>query len=137
MIKIIRLYQKKIKNSICLINIKSIIHWIMVVNNINSEWIVFSLYTKQQENQNKQIFIEKNTKKIVYIMDYFQDHLYQSNIKKIVIYLLVLKLLNLIDNGSVVYPFALTNNYAYLILENVYLKRDFDDKDPYDVFYDF
>jgi hypothetical protein len=44
---------------------------------------------------------------------------------------------SIIGNGSVVYPFALTNNYAYLILENVYLKRDFDDKDPYDVYYDF
>ena len=50
---------------------------------------------------------------------------------------MVLKLLNLIDNGSVVYPFALTNSYAYLILENVYLKHDFDDKYPYDVYYDF
>ena len=33
--------------------------------------------------------------------------------------------------------YALTNNYAYLILENVYLKRDFDNKNPYDVYYDF
>ena len=40
-------------------------------------------------------------------------------------------------NNFVVYPFALTNNYAYLIIENVYLERDFDDKEPYEVYYDF
>jgi hypothetical protein len=41
------------------------------------------------------------------------------------------------SNSFVVYPFALTNNYAYLMLKNVYLKRDFGDKDPYDVYYNF
>lgn len=40
-------------------------------------------------------------------------------------------------NSSVVYPFALTDNYAYLIIENVYLKRDFGNIDPYEVYYDF
>ena len=36
------------------------------------------------------------------------------------------------------YPFALTDNYAYLILEEYYLDRDdFGDIDPYGVFYDF
>jgi hypothetical protein len=40
-------------------------------------------------------------------------------------------------NSSVVYPFALTENYAYLIIENVYMKRDFGDIDPYEVYYDF
>jgi len=39
-------------------------------------------------------------------------------------------------NSSVVYPFALTENYAYLIIENVYLKRDFGNIDPYQVYYD-
>ena len=38
-------------------------------------------------------------------------------------------------NSSVVYPFALTKNYGYLILENIYLKRDFGNKNPYDVYY--
>lgn len=40
-------------------------------------------------------------------------------------------------NGFVVYPFALTENYAYVIKENVYIKRDFGDIDPYEVYYDF
>ena len=40
-------------------------------------------------------------------------------------------------NSFVVYPFALTENYAYLIIENVYLQRDFGDIDPYEVYYDF
>jgi hypothetical protein len=39
-------------------------------------------------------------------------------------------------NSSVFYPFALTNNYAYLMLDSVYLERDFGDKDPYPIYYD-
>ena len=44
---------------------------------------------------------------------------------------------SILGNSSVIYPFALTNNYAYLINENVYLERDFDDHDPYEIYYDF
>jgi hypothetical protein len=44
---------------------------------------------------------------------------------------------SIMGNSSVVYPFALTNNYAYLMLKNVFLKHDFGDKDPYDVYYNF
>ena len=40
-------------------------------------------------------------------------------------------------NNSVVYPFGLTEKYAYLIIENVYLRRNFGDIDPYQVYYDF
>lgn len=40
-------------------------------------------------------------------------------------------------NNFVVYPFALTDNYAYLIIEDVYIKRDFGNIDPYEVYYDF
>ena len=40
-------------------------------------------------------------------------------------------------NNAFLYPFALTKNYAYLLIENKYLKRDFGDLDPYEVLYDF
>jgi hypothetical protein len=40
-------------------------------------------------------------------------------------------------NNAFLYPFALTDNYAYLIIENKYIKRDFGDLDPYEVYYDF
>ncbi len=40
-------------------------------------------------------------------------------------------------NNAFLYPFALTDNYAYLIIENKYIKRDFGDLDPYAVYYDF
>jgi hypothetical protein len=40
-------------------------------------------------------------------------------------------------NNFVVYPFALTENYVYLLTENVYMARDFGDIDPYEVYYDF
>jgi hypothetical protein len=39
-------------------------------------------------------------------------------------------------NSFVVYPFALTDNYVYLVIENIYLKRDFGNIDPYQVYYD-
>jgi len=47
------------------------------------------------------------------------------------------KFVSQMGNSFVVYPFALTDNYAYLIIENLYLKRDFGDIDPYEVYYDF
>jgi hypothetical protein len=40
-------------------------------------------------------------------------------------------------NNAFLYPFALTDNYAYLIIENKYIKRDFGDLDAYEVYYDF
>ena len=40
-------------------------------------------------------------------------------------------------NNFVVYPFALTQNYSYLMIEHVYILRDFGDLDPYEVYYDF
>jgi hypothetical protein len=40
-------------------------------------------------------------------------------------------------NNWFLYPFALTSTYAYLLIENKYIKRDFGDLDPYQVYYDF
>ena len=40
-------------------------------------------------------------------------------------------------NNAFLYPFALTDDYAYLLIENKYIKRDFGDLDPYEVYYDF
>jgi len=42
---------------------------------------------------------------------------------------------SIMGNSSVVYPFALTSNYTYLMLYNVYLERRTDDMDPYDGYY--
>jgi hypothetical protein len=42
-----------------------------------------------------------------------------------------------VGNSWVLYPFALTKNYAYLLIENKYLQRNFGDTDPYQVFYNF
>ncbi len=47
----------------------------------------------------------------------------------------IIKYYSIMGNSSVVYPFALTENYAYLMLDNVYLKRDFGNNDPYKVYY--
>lgn len=47
------------------------------------------------------------------------------------------KFYSIMGNSFVVYPFALTDNYAYLIIENVYIKRDFGDLDPYEIYYDY
>lgn len=118
-------------------------------NDLNSDWLVLPLSTKRKESQNKQIFIGKNTKKYcVYNGLFSGSSILVENKKNSYIFIgtkiiefntlePIIEFHSIIGNGYVVYPFALTNNYAYLILENVYLKRDFDDKDPYDVFYDF
>lgn len=49
----------------------------------------------------------------------------------------VTKFYSTMGNNFVVYPFALTENYAYLMNDNVYMLRDFGDIDPYEVYYDF
>jgi hypothetical protein len=97
----------------------------------------------------KQIFIGKNTKKYSVYNGLFSGSSILVEIKKNSYIFIGTKIIefntlepiiefhSIMSNSSVVYPFALTNNYAYLILENVYLKRDFDDKDPYEVYYDF
>jgi hypothetical protein len=43
---------------------------------------------------------------------------------------------SLLGKDNRFYPFALTENYVYLIKENVYLHRNFDDKNPLDIYYD-
>jgi hypothetical protein len=40
-------------------------------------------------------------------------------------------------NSWLLYPFVLTDNYAYLLIESKYLLRNFGDIDPYQVYYDF
>ena len=49
----------------------------------------------------------------------------------------IIKFYSIMDNNYVVYPFALTNNYAYLMIDNIYILRDFGDLSPYIVYYDF
>jgi hypothetical protein len=97
----------------------------------------------------KQIFIGKNTKKYSIYNGLFSGSSILVEIKKNNYIFIGTKIIefntlepiiefhSIMDNSSVIYPFALTNNYAYLILENVYLKRDFDDKNPYEIYYDF
>jgi hypothetical protein len=116
-------------------------------NNLDyiSDWISI----KRQQSQNKQIFIGKNTKKYSVYDGLFSGSSILVEIKKNSYIFIGTKVIefntlepiiefhSIMSNSSVVYPFALTNNYAYLMLKNVYLKRDFDDKDPYDVYYNF
>jgi hypothetical protein len=47
------------------------------------------------------------------------------------------KFYSIMGNGFIIYPFALTEQYAYLIMESIYIVRDFGDLDPYKVYYDF
>jgi hypothetical protein len=116
-------------------------------NNLDyiSDWISI----KRQQSQNKQIFIGKNTKKYSVYDGLFSGSSILVEIKKNSYIFIGTKVIefntlepiiefhSIMSNSSVVYPFALTNNYAYLMLNNIYLKRDFDDKDPYDVYYNF
>jgi hypothetical protein len=97
----------------------------------------------------KNIFIGKNTKKYrIYdglfigssILVEIKKNTYifiGNKITKFITNEPIIEFHSIMSNSSVVYPFALTNNYVYLMIENVYLKRDFDDNDPYEVYYDF
>lgn len=49
----------------------------------------------------------------------------------------ITKFYSIMGNSLVVYPFGLTESYAYLIIESIYIARDFGDLDPYEVYYDF
>lgn len=49
----------------------------------------------------------------------------------------ILEFHSIMGNNVVPYPFALTENYVYLLIENVYLKRNFGDIEPYRVYYDY
>jgi hypothetical protein len=44
---------------------------------------------------------------------------------------------SIMGNSSVVYPFALTTNYAYLMLYDIYLGRNSKNISPYDEYYNF
>ncbi len=100
-------------------------------------------------NQYKKVFIGKNSKKygpydkpytgssilveiahLEYI--YICDRVFKFKTKEP-----INKFVSTMGNGFCVYPFALTEHYAYLVIENVYIKRDFGDLDPYEVYYDF
>ena len=97
----------------------------------------------------KNIFIGKNTKKYRIYDKLFTGSSILVEIKKNEYIFIGNKIMkfsskepiiefhSIMGNSSVVYPFALTDNYAYLIYENIYLQRDFNDKDPYEVYYDF
>ena len=53
----------------------------------------------------------------------------------------ILKFVSIMGNSSVPYPFALTENYAYCLMDDgsgfKYFDRNFGDIDPYIVLYDF
>jgi hypothetical protein len=97
----------------------------------------------------KNIFIGKNSKKygiydksftgssiLVQIKDL--EYIYIcSEIKRFKTKEPINKYYSIMGNNYVVYPFALSENYVYLLAENVYLYRDFGNKDPYEVYYDF
>lgn len=116
---------------------------------INLDYIFEWISVKRQQSQNKQIFIGKNTKKYSVYDGLFSGSSILVKMKKNSYIYIGTKIIefntlepivefhSIMGNSSVVYPFALTNNYAYLMLKNVFLKRDFGDKDPYDVYYNF
>jgi hypothetical protein len=95
----------------------------------------------------KNIFIGKNTKKYSIYDKLYTGSSILIEIKKNDYIFIGTKIMNfktvepiiefhsIMGNSSVVYPFALTKSYAYVILENVYLERNFGDKDPYEIFY--
>ena len=97
----------------------------------------------------KNIFIGKNTKKYrIYDKIYLGSSVLVEIKKNSYVFIgssiiqfttkePIIEFHSIMGNNFVVYPFALTNDYAYLILENVYLERDFDDNEPYEVYYDF
>jgi hypothetical protein len=49
----------------------------------------------------------------------------------------VLEFHSIMGNSSVVYPFAITENYEYLMLYDIYLERTSNDISPYDIYYNF
>lgn len=116
---------------------------------INLDYIFEWISVKRQQSQNKQIFIGKNTKKYSVYDGLFSGSSILIEIKKNSYIFIGTKVIefntlepivefySIMSNSFVVYPFALTNNYAYLMLKNVFLKRDFGDKDPYDIYYNF
>lgn len=101
----------------------------------------------QIKRGNKNIFIGKNTKKYSVYDKLYTGSSILVEIKKNDYVFIGTKITNfktiepiiefhsIMGNSSVVYPFALTKSYAYVILENIYLERNFGDKDPYGVYY--
>jgi hypothetical protein len=96
----------------------------------------------------KKIFIGKNTKKYVNYYDKIftgsailvetkkNEYVFiGNNIKKFYTTEPVLEFHSIMGNSCVVYPFALTSNYAYLMLYDIYLERNFDNVSPYDEYY--
>jgi len=61
-----------------------------------------------------------------------------ESVKQIVTKEPIIKYISTMGNNYVPYPFALSENYAYLLVEPCYLNRaDFGDIDPYQVYYAF
>jgi hypothetical protein len=48
----------------------------------------------------------------------------------------IIKYVSNMGNSSVPYPYALSDDFAYIMLDNVYMRRDFGNIDPYVVHYD-
>ncbi len=86
----------------------------------------YSSYTKPFTGSSILIEIKQNN----YI--YIRDKIYNFTTKEPII-----KFYSTMGNNFVVYPFALTENYVYLLVENVYLEHDFGNIEPYQVYYDF
>lgn len=114
----------------------------VIITNLENE-------KKYEINKYKNIFIGKNSKKyssydklftgssilvktgeLEYI--YICDKIVKFNTKEP-----IEKFYSIMGNDFFVYPFALTESYAYLIIESVYIARDFGDIDPYVIHYDF
>jgi hypothetical protein len=95
----------------------------------------------------KNVFIGKSTKKYTYYSEPFTGNSILIEIKtKTYIYVVdaiklfhfeepIIKYISPMGNSDVPYPFALTKNYAILLIEDIILERDFGDIDPYQVYY--
>jgi hypothetical protein len=86
----------------------------------------YGLYDKPYTGSS--ILVEVGESEYIYIC----DKIVKFNTKEP-----ITKFYSIMGNNFVVYPFALTESYAYLLIESIYIVRDFGDLDPYEVYYDF
>lgn len=97
----------------------------------------------------KNVFIGKNIKKYSYYSSPFTGNTILVEIKaKTYLYVgeaiklfhfeePIIKYVSIMGNNDVPYPFALTKNYAILLIEDIILERNFGDIDPYQVYYNY
>jgi hypothetical protein len=122
------------------------------VNIMKTKIIVHKIEDRNKEyiiNNYKKVFVGKNSKKygpnpnpntglsiLVEVKE--KEYIFISHlIHKFKTLEKIDKFYSQVGNSWVLYPFALTKNYAYLLIENKYLQRNFGDIDPYQVYYDF